>query len=57
MDSVLWRQEFEASIESLLGAVYPDVRKANMGHVDFNPQEQLMFGVDFNRTPFCGCIM
>ena len=24
MDSVLWRQEFEASIESLLGAVYPD---------------------------------
>ena len=57
MDPLLWRQEFEASIESLLGAVYPDFGKANIGAVRFNPQEQLLFGVDFNRTPFCGCIM
>ena len=57
MDCVLWRQEFEASIESLLGAVYPDFGKANIGHVDFNPKEQLIFGLDFNCTPFCGCIM
>ena len=57
MDPVLWRQEFEASIESLLGAVYPDFGKANIGHVDFNPKEQLIIGLDFNQTPFCGCIM
>ena len=56
-DPVLWRQEFEASIEPRLGAVYPDFGKANIGQVEFNPQEQLMFGVDFNRTPFCGCIL
>lgn len=57
MDPILWRQEFEASIESLLGAVYPDFGKRNIAPTRFNPQERLMFGVDFNRTPFCGCIM
>lgn len=56
-DPILHRQEFEASIESLLGSVYPDFGKSNIGRVSFNPQEQLLFGVDFNRTPFCGCIM
>ena len=57
MDPLLWRQEFEASIESMLGAVYPDFGKKNIAPTRFNPQERLVFGVDFNRTPFCGCIM
>ena len=57
MDPILWRQEFEASIESLLGAVYPDFNKSNISGCAFNPHEQLLFGVDFNRTPFCGCIL
>lgn len=57
MDPILWRQEFEASIESLLGAVYPDFNKSNISGCSFNPSEQLLFGVDFNRTPFCGCIL
>ena len=33
MDPILWRQEFEASIESLLGAVYPDFGKRNIGQL------------------------
>ena len=39
MDPILWRQEFEASIESLLGAVYPDFGKRNIAPTRFNPQE------------------
>ena len=54
MDPLLWRQEFEASIESLLGSVYPDFNQSNISDVRFNPQEQLLFGVDFNRRPLCG---
>ena len=54
MDPLLWRQELEASIESLLGSVYPDINQSNISDVRFNPQEQLLFGVDFNRTPLCG---
>ena len=54
MDPLLWRQEFEASIESLLGSVYPNINQSNISDVRFNPQEQLLFGVDFNRTPLCG---
>ena len=50
----MWRQELEASIESLLGSVYPDINQSNISDVRFNPQEQLLFGVDFNRTPLCG---
>ena len=57
MDPILWRQEFEASIESLLGAVYPDFGRLNIRETRFNPQERLLFGVDFNLTPFCGCVM
>lgn len=56
MDPILWRQEFEASIESLLGAVYPDFGRINIRETRFNPQERLLFGVDFNRTPFCDCV-
>ena len=57
MDPILWRQEFEASIESLLGAVYPDFNRQNIFPTDYWQNERLVFGVDFNRTPFCGCIL
>ena len=57
MDPILWRQEFHASIESLLGAVYPDFGRFNISEVKFDPRERLVFGVDFNRTPFCGVVM
>ena len=57
MDPILWRQEFEASIESLLGAVYPDFNRQNITPTDYWQNERLVFGVDFNRTPFCGCIL
>ena len=57
MDPSLFRQEFEASIESLLGAIYPDFSRAS--HVRdsrFDPEEKLLLGVDFNRNPMCACI-
>ena len=57
MDPILWRQEFEASIESLLGAVYPDFGKPNIAPTEFWNNERLVLGIDFNRTPFCACIL
>ena len=57
MDPILWRQEFQASIESLLGSVYSDFNRDNIAPTDFWRNERLVFGVDFNRTPFCGCIL
>ena len=48
MDPLLWRQEFEASIESLLGAVYPDFNRQNIDPTEFWNNERLVFGVDFN---------
>lgn len=57
MDPILWRQEFEASIESLLEAVYPDFNRQNIAPTEFSNSERLVFGVDFNRTPFGGCIL
>lgn len=57
MDPLLFRQEFQASIESLLGAVYSDFNKQNIAPCYFDKRQNLLFGVDFNRTPFCGCIM
>jgi len=38
MNSILWRQEFEASIKSFLGAVYPEFSKKNIGPIHFNPK-------------------
>lgn len=57
MDPSLFRQEFEASIESLLGAIYPDFsRTANVLPQTYEPKEQLLLGCDFNRNPMCACI-
>ena len=57
MDPILWRQEFQASIESLLGAVYPDFGRSNIGATQYLNQHKLILGIDFNRTPFCACIL
>ena len=57
MDPSVLRQEFEASIESLLAAVYPDFGKRNIAPTRFNPQDRLIGGGDSNSTPFSGCIM
>ena len=46
-----------ASIESLLGSVYPEFGKENIGRNQLDPHQRLLFGVDFDRTPFCGCIL
>ena len=40
MDASLFRQEFEASIESLLGAIYPDFSRASHARdAKFDPAE------------------
>ena len=55
MDPTLFRQEYFASFESLLGAVYPDFGDANI-----SPQADdggpLVVGLDFNITPFCAVV-
>lgn len=57
MDPSLFRQEFEASIESLLGAIYGDFsRSSNVAAAHYDPQAQLLMGCDFNRNPMCACI-
>ena len=57
MDPSLFRQEFEASIESLLGAIYPDFsRSTNVAAQTYDPNEPLLMGCDFNRNPMCACI-
>jgi len=57
MDPSLYRQEFEASIESLLGAIYPDFsRQHNVAPTTYDPQGALLMGCDFNRNPMCACI-
>ena len=57
MDPSLYRQEFEASIESLLGAIYADFSRANnVGAGHYDPNEPLLMGCDFNRNPMCACV-
>ena len=57
MDSSLFRQEFEACIESLLGAIYPNFsREENVRPTHFDPNEQLLMGCDFNRNPMCAVV-
>ena len=56
MDPSLWRQEFFGSIESLLGAVYPAFNQQNISDTVDNGGP-LLVGCDFNRSPFCGCIL
>ena len=47
MDPSLYRQEFEASIESLLGAIYADFSRAhNVGPGRYDPNEPLLMGCD-----------
>ena len=56
MDPSLWRQEFYGSIESLLGAVYPAFNQKNIRSTVDNGGP-LLVGCDFNRSPFCGCVL
>ena len=56
MDPSLWRQEFFGSIESLLGAVYPAFNQQNISDTVDNGGP-LLVGCDFNRSPFCGCVL
>lgn len=49
--------EFEASIESLLGAIYADFCRAqNVAAAQYDPNEQLLMGCNFNRNPMSACI-
>ena len=52
----LWRQEFHATIESLVGAVYPSFGSGNIKSVVDDGVSPLIIGMDFNRTPFCACV-
>ena len=45
------------NIESLLGAVYGDFNRDNIAPTESWRNERLVLGVDFNRSPFCGCTL
>ena len=57
MDPSLWRQEFFGTIESLLGAVYPTFNDKNIRAVRDDGESPLLVGMDFNRSPFCACVL
>ena len=52
MDEKSFRQEFEASFESMSGRVYyPFSRADHVGQYDFNPKLPIWVGMDFNIDP------
>jgi len=58
MDEKSFRQEFEASFESMSGRVYyPFDRKVHVGEFAFNPALPIWIGQDFNIDPMSSCIM
>jgi len=52
----LWRQEFHATIESLVGAVYPSFGNSNISPRVDDGRSPLICGMDFNRSPLCLCV-
>lgn len=58
MDEKSFKQEFEASFETMSGRVYyPFDRKAHVGQYPFNPNLPVWVGQDFNIDPMCSCII
>jgi hypothetical protein len=58
MDPRTFRQEFEASFESMSGRVYyPFDRRKHVGKYPFNPKLPIWVGQDFNVDPMAGAIM
>lgn len=52
----LWRQEFHATIESLVGAVYPSFGSSNISPRVDDGRSPLICGMYFNRSPLCLCV-
>lgn len=58
MDEKSFRQEFEASFETMSGRVYyPFDRFKHVGDYKFNPQRPIWIGQDFNVDPMCTAII
>lgn len=58
MDPRSFRQEFEASFETMSGRVYyPFDRNIHVGHYPFNPKLPIYIGMDFNIDPMSAVIM
>jgi hypothetical protein len=58
MDEKSFRQEFEASFETMSGRVYyPFDRKVHVGEFKLNPGLPVWVGQDFNIDPMSSCIM
>ena len=58
LDPKTFRQEFEASFETMSGQVYYAYsRKENVGRYPFNPKLPIWLGQDFNIDPMSTCVM
>lgn len=58
MDPKSFRQEFEASFETMSGRVYyPFDRKIHVGDCPFNPRLPIYVGMDFNIDPMSAIVM
>lgn len=58
MDEKSFKQEFEASFETMSGRVYyPFDRKIHVGDFEFNPKLPIWIGQDFNNDPMSSVIM
>lgn len=58
LDPRTFRQEFQASFESMSGRVYyPFDRKKHVGRYPFNPKLPIWVGQDFNINPMSSAIM
>jgi hypothetical protein len=58
MDEKSFRQEFEASFETMSGRVYyPFDRKVHVGTYEFNPDLPIWVGQDFNVDPMSSVIL
>lgn len=58
MDEKSFRQEFEASFETMSGLVYYAYdRRVHVGDYPFNPNRPIWVGQDFNVDPMCSVIL
>jgi hypothetical protein len=58
MDEKSFKQEFEASFETMQGRVYyPFDRNVHVGDYAFDPSQQIIVGQDFNVDPMCSVIL
>lgn len=57
MDEKSFKQEFEASFETMAGRVYyPFDRNLHVGQYDFNPKLPIWIGMDFNIDPMSSVV-